>query len=45
MEKILEEISFTADEHAGDSITINKNLVKDKIGKVVDDEDTTRYIL
>jgi ATP-dependent HslUV protease ATP-binding subunit HslU len=45
MEKILEEISFTADEHAGDTITIDKNLVKDKIGKVVDDEDTTRYIL
>jgi ATP-dependent HslUV protease ATP-binding subunit HslU len=45
MEKILEEISFTADEHAGDTITIDENLVKDKIGKVVDDEDTTRYIL
>ncbi len=45
MEKILEEISFTADEHAGDEIIINEALVKDKIGKVVEDEDTTRYIL
>jgi len=45
MEKILEEISFSADEHAGDTITIDKVLVKDKIGKVVEDEDTTRYIL
>ncbi len=45
MEKILEEISFTADEHAGDEIIINEALVKEKIGKVVEDEDTTRYIL
>ncbi len=45
MEKILEEISFTADEHANETITIDKTLVEDKIGKVVEDEDTTRYIL
>ena len=45
MEKILEEISFTADEHAGDKIIIDEALVKEKIGKVVEDEDTTRYIL
>jgi ATP-dependent HslUV protease ATP-binding subunit HslU len=45
MEKILEEISFTADEHAGDTIIIDEDLVKEKIGKVVEDEDTTRYIL
>ena len=45
MEKILEEISFTADEHVGDTITIDEALVKEKIGKVVEDEDTTRYIL
>ncbi len=45
MEKILEEISFEADEHAGESINIDKSLVEDKIGKVVEDEDTTRYIL
>ncbi len=45
MEKILEEISFTADEHAGDEVIIDETLVKEKIGKVVEDEDTTRYIL
>jgi len=45
MEKILEEISFTADEHAGETITIDKSLVEEKIGKVVEDEDATRYIL
>ncbi len=45
MEKILEEISFSADEHAGETVTIDEMLVKEKIGKVVEDEDTTRYIL
>ncbi len=45
MEKILEEISFSADEHAGETVTIDKSLVEEKIGAVVEDEDTTRYIL
>ena len=45
MEKILEEISFTADEHSGESYDVTSDLVKDKLGKVVEDEDTTRYIL
>jgi len=45
MEKILEEISFTADEHANETITIDRVLVEEKIGKVVEDEDKTRYIL
>jgi len=45
MEKILEEISFTADEHQGENYTVTKEMVKEKLGKVVEDEDTTRYIL
>jgi ATP-dependent HslUV protease ATP-binding subunit HslU len=45
MEKILEEISFSADEHAGEQIVITKALVEEKIGSVVEDEDMTRYIL
>ena len=45
MEKILEEISFSADEHAGESIIVDEVLVKEKIGNLVEDEDTTRYIL
>jgi len=45
MEKILEEISFTADEHSGERVTIDKDLVEEKLEKVVEDEDTTRYIL
>jgi len=45
MEKILEDISFTADEYKGENINIDKSLVVEKIGQVVEDEDTTRYIL
>jgi len=45
MEKILEEISFEADEHSGEIIKVDEVLVKDKLDKVVEDEDTTRYIL
>lgn len=45
MEKILEEISFFADEKSGEKVKIDKVLVEDKIGKVVEDEDATRYIL
>lgn len=45
MEKILEKISFDADEHAGEIVTVDATLVKEKIGEVVEDEDTTRYIL
>lgn len=45
MEKILEEISFAADEHKGESYTVSEDIVKEKLGKVIDDEDTTRYIL
>jgi len=45
MEKILEEISFSADEYSGEKVTIDKVLVEKKISTVVEDEDTTRYIL
>ncbi|MBT8344045.1 MAG: HslU--HslV peptidase ATPase subunit, partial [Sulfurovum sp.] len=45
MEKILEEISFSADEHSGETIDVDKALVEEKISKVVEDEDATRYIL
>jgi len=45
MEKILEEISFDADEYSGKNYIVTRDIVKDKLGKVVEDEDTTRYIL
>ncbi len=45
MEKIVEEISFEADEHKGETYTVTKTLIEEKIGSVVEDEDMTRYIL
>jgi len=45
MEKLLEEISFEADMHSGETMTITKALVDEKVGNVVEDEDMTRYIL
>jgi ATP-dependent HslUV protease ATP-binding subunit HslU len=44
MEKILEDISFYADELTGD-VVINKALIDDKLEDIVDSEDITRYIL
>ncbi len=45
MEKIVEDISFNADEFAGQTVTVDLKLIDEKLEKVVDDEDTTRYIL
>ena len=45
LEKVLEDISFVADEYAGQEVVIDKALVEEKIGSVIADEDATRYIL
>jgi ATP-dependent HslUV protease ATP-binding subunit HslU len=45
IERVLEDISFDADEKAGETITITKELVNEKLDDIVEDEDTARYIL
>ncbi len=45
MERIIEDISFNADEYAGQKVTVDEALIEEKLEKLVDDEDTTRYIL
>lgn len=45
MEKVLDEISFSADEHTGERITVNSNVVKEKLADIVKDQDLSRYIL
>jgi ATP-dependent HslUV protease ATP-binding subunit HslU len=45
IEKVLEDISFDADEKAGETITITQELVKEKLEDIVEDEDIARYIL
>jgi len=45
IEKVLEDISFDADEHSGETITVSEDLVKEKLEDIAQNEDTARYIL
>ncbi len=45
IEKVIEDISFDADEHSGETISITKELVHEKLEDIVEHEDTARYIL
>jgi ATP-dependent HslUV protease ATP-binding subunit HslU len=45
MEKIVEDISFHADEFKGQKIVVDTKLIDEKLEKLVENEDTTRYIL
>ncbi len=45
MELLLEELSFTAPEIAGQSVKITKEYVDEKLGNVIEDRDLTRFIL
>jgi len=45
IEKVLEDISFDANEHKGETITITKELVNEKLEDIAQNEDTARYIL
>ena len=45
LELLLEEVSFTATELAGQSIPITPEYVQERLGEVVEDQDLSRYIL
>lgn len=45
MEKVLDEISFEADEHKGETISIDAAYVDQKVENVAGNEDLSRYIL
>ena len=45
LEKILEDISFIADEYKGKKFVVTPELVHEKLDIVVDDDDLSRYIL
>ncbi len=45
MERIIEDISFDADSYAGQKVIVDRALIEEKLDKLVDNEDTTRYIL
>ena len=45
MEKLLEEISFTAEDRAGEEITIDKAYVEKQLAEVAKDTDLSKYVL
>ena len=45
LEKILEDISFSASDKKSDKIDIDKNYVIDQIGDIYRDTDLTKFIL
>jgi ATP-dependent HslUV protease ATP-binding subunit HslU len=45
MEKLMEDISFEAPEHAGERIVIDVDYVRSKLSDIVKDVDLSRYIL
>jgi ATP-dependent HslUV protease ATP-binding subunit HslU len=45
MEKLLEEISFSAPEMNGETVVIDAAYVSERLDKLVTDEDLSRYIL
>ncbi|MUU42679.1 HslU--HslV peptidase ATPase subunit [Helicobacter pylori] len=45
IEKVLEDVSFEAEDYSGQRITITKELVQSKLGDLVADENLVKYIL
>ena len=45
MEKVLDEINFTADEHAGETFTVDADYVNRSLKDIVQNQDLSRYIL
>ena len=45
MEKVLDEINFTADEHAGETFTVDADYVNTSLKDIVLNQDLSRYIL
>jgi len=45
MEKLLDDISFTAPDLKGQKVEVTKSYVREKLGEFLDREDLSRYIL
>ncbi|WP_196260323.1 ATP-dependent protease ATPase subunit HslU [Pelagibacterium limicola] len=45
MEKLVEDISFTATDKAGTTLTITGDVVRETVGKMAGDADLSRYVL
>ena len=45
IEKVLDDISFTATDRGGEKIVINSDYVKNNLGELVKDTDLSKFIL
>jgi len=45
LERVIEDISYDADEHKGEKIVVTEALIHEKLDDVASDEDLSRYIL
>ncbi len=45
LEKVLEDISFEADLHKGETLHVNSDLVHKKLDDIVEHDEIARYIL
>jgi len=45
IERVLDEISFTATDRSGEKIVIDSNYVKENLGQLVKDNDLSKFIL
>ena len=45
LEKVLEEISFTAGDRSGETVTVDAAYVRDRVGELAQNADLSRFIL
>ncbi|EFS2183599.1 ATP-dependent protease ATPase subunit HslU [Campylobacter jejuni] len=45
IEKLLEDLSFEADEYSGKKFVVDKKMVEEKLGDIIENKDLARYIL
>jgi ATP-dependent HslUV protease ATP-binding subunit HslU len=45
MEKLVEEVSFEAEDRQGSTVTIDAAYVRDKLTELASDADLSKYIL
>ncbi len=45
LEKVLEDVSFTASDRSGETIIIDRDFVKERVGEIAEDDDLSSFIL
>jgi len=45
MERLLEEVSFTASDRSGETVTIDEAYVRDNVADLAKDADLSKFIL